>query len=180
MNSRFPVAALFAAALVGAACTRYVRVAEPGPSSQSARAELRNTAGQSVGTATLTQTPLGVLLTAQLSNLPPGTHAFHIHAVGLCQAPFTTAGPHFNPANRQHGFLNPSGMHQGDLPNVIIPESGSAQVDVFLPGVSLATGSSALLDADGASLVLHAGADDYLSDPAGNAGSRIACGVITR
>ncbi|MGH7627689.1 MAG: superoxide dismutase family protein [Gemmatimonadaceae bacterium] len=178
MKPMLSIAALLACAAAG--CTRVVRVQEPGPGQQSARAELHNVSGQSVGVATLRQTPHGVLISAQLSNLPPGTHAFHIHAVGLCQPPFTTAGPHLNPLQRQHGMDNPAGMHQGDLPNLYVPESGSARIDVLVPDASLTTGTSPILDADGAALVIHAGADDYYTDPAGNAGSRIACGVISR
>jgi Cu-Zn family superoxide dismutase len=161
------------------ACSRSVNVAAA-PARDTARAELRDANGQSVGTAALTQTPHGVLVVAQLSNVPPGTHAFHIHAVGQCTPPFTSAGPHFNPSGRQHGIENPEGMHGGDLPNVVIPESGSARVEIFAKDVTLTQGATAILDSDGAALVLHASADDYKSDPAGNAGARIACGVITR
>lgn len=161
------------------ACSRAVNVGAA-PARDTARAELHDANGRSVGTATLTQTPHGVLVVAQLSNVPPGTHAFHIHAVGQCVPPFTSAGPHFNPANRQHGIENPEGMHGGDLPNVVIPESGSSRVDIFAKDVTLTQGANAILDSDGAALVLHATADDYKSDPAGNAGARIACGVVQK
>jgi len=161
------------------ACSRAANVSAA-PAGDAAHAELRDANGRSVGTATLTQTPHGVLIVAQLSNVPPGTHAFHIHAVGQCVAPFTSAGPHFNPAGRQHGIENVEGMHGGDLPNVVIPESGSAHVEIFAKDVTLTQGANAILDSDGAALVLHASADDYKSDPAGNAGARIACGVVTK
>jgi Cu-Zn family superoxide dismutase len=160
-------------------CSRAANV-EAAPAEQTAKAELRDANGRSVGSATLTQTPHGVLIAAHFSNVPPGTHAFHIHAVGQCTPPFTSAGPHFNPTNRQHGIQNPEGMHGGDLPNVVIPESGSAQVDVFARDVTLSQGANAILDSDGAALILHAGVDDYKSDPAGNAGDRIACGVVEK
>lgn len=164
--------------IIGAlACSRAANVGAT-PANETARAELRDANGRSVGAATLTQTPHGVLIVAQFSNVPPGTHAFHIHAVGQCTPPFTSAGPHFNPTGRQHGIENPQGMHGGDLPNVVIPESGSAHVEIFARDVTLSQGANAILDANGAALVLHAGVDDYRTDPAGNAGDRIACGVV--
>ena len=123
---------------------------------------------------------MGNLIAAQLHDLPAGTHAFHIHAVGVCQAPFTTAGPHFNPTNRQHGIENPAGMHGGDMPNVSVPESGATQFQLLSTMVSLDDGANGLFDDDGSALVVHATADDYKSDPAGNAGARIACGVVTK
>ena len=150
------------------------------PARVTAHAELSDAAGKSVGSATLTQTPHGVLIAAQLHDLPAGTHAFHIHAVGVCQAPFTTAGPHFNPTNRQHGIENPAGMHGGDMPNVSVPESGATQFQLLSTMVSLDDGANGLFDDDGSALVVHATADDYKSDPAGNAGARIACGVVTK
>lgn len=146
----------------------------------TARADLSDASGQPVGSATLTQTPHGVLISARLHNLPSGDHAFHVHAVGECRPPFTSAGGHFNPTNRQHGIKNPAGMHSGDMPNITIPESGSVQFEVLNTAISLEEGGNGVFDEDGAALVVHADADDYKSDPAGNAGARIACGVITR
>lgn len=147
---------------------------------QSARAEIKNAEGKTVGEAKLEKKGEGVQLTATFSALPPGARAFHIHAVGKCEPPFESAGGHFNPAGKQHGKDNPQGAHAGDLPNLDVAPNGQARVDVLVKDVSLDAGKNGLLDADGAALVVHEGADDYKSDPAGNAGKRIACGVIRR
>jgi Cu-Zn family superoxide dismutase len=112
--------------------------------------------------------------------LPPGTRAFHIHEVGRCEPPFESAGGHFNPTGKQHGKDNPGGPHAGDLPNLEVPQSGGLKIEVTAKNVSLDGGRDALLDADGAALVVHADPDDYTSDPAGRAGKRLACGVIRR
>jgi Cu-Zn family superoxide dismutase len=168
---------LAAAAALG--CTRGA-VVETAPQRSIAHADLSDASGQPVGSATLTQTPHGVLIAAQLHDLPPGQHAFHIHAVGECTPPVTSAGGHFNPTNRQHGIKNPAGMHAGDMPNITVPESGTIQFEVLDEMTSISEGGNRILDDDGAALVIHATADDYTSDPAGNAGARIACGVITR
>jgi superoxide dismutase, Cu-Zn family len=142
----------------------------------SARAELKDERGTRVGEATLRDSPDGVRISATFSDLPPGEHAFHVHAVGKCEAPFESAGDHFNPTGKQHGRDNPRGPHAGDMPNIEVASSRRATIDIVLKGVSL----SSMLDGDGASLVVHESADDYTSDPAGNAGRRIACGVITQ
>jgi superoxide dismutase, Cu-Zn family len=150
------------------------------PSAGMARADLRDLQGALVGTATLQQTPHGVLLTADIANLPPGTHAIHFHAVGRCEAPFATAGGHFNPATRQHGFRSEMGAHAGDLPNIHVPSSGATRIDHIARDVSLGTSGNGLLDADGTAIVVHALADDYRTDPSGASGDRIACGVVAR
>lgn len=148
---------------------------------EAAKAELKDASGKTVGQATLTESPHGVLVHVTLTGAPEGAHAFHIHATGKCEAPaFTTAGGHFNPAMKQHGVGNPLGMHAGDLPNVQVPAGGALMFDFFAPGVTLKSGSTSVMDADGSALMLHQGIDDYKSDPAGNAGNRIACGVVTR
>ena len=136
---------------------------------------LVSSSGQSIGTVRAWQTAGGVTLRIDASGLPHGVHGIHVHSVGRCDPPdFASAGPHWNPAGRQHGFNNRAEHHAGDLYNVTVAANGMLGEAVTVPGASMAT----LIDADGASLVLHAAADDYATDPAGNSGARIACAVL--
>ncbi|MEI6201750.1 MAG: superoxide dismutase family protein [Enhydrobacter sp.] len=147
---------------------------------QVAKATMKDASGKDVGQATLVQTPHGVLVKLSLKGAAPGEHAFHVHAVGKCETPFTSAGGHFNPAAKKHGLEAAEGSHAGDMPNLHIPASGELMVEIANPMISLAKGQpNSVFDADGSALVIHAGADDYKSDPTGNAGDRIACGVIS-
>jgi len=142
-----------------------------------AKAVLLDPDGKEVGTVTLIAVPTGVLLDADLTALPPGDHAFHIHGVGKCEAPdFKSAGGHFNPEEDEHGLMNEAGPHAGDMPNIHVPETGKLRIEVLNQMVNLRQG---LLEGDGSAIVIHQGPDDYTSDPAGDAGPRIACGVIT-
>jgi len=148
---------------------------------QKAKANLLNAKGERVGTATLTEKSNGVQLDLKASNLPPGIHGFHIHAVGICEAPdFKSAGPHFNPEGKQHGWDNPLGHHLGNLQNLNVGSDGKVNVRVLVPGVTLGEGPNSLFHEGGTSLIIHEKADDGKTDPAGNAGARIACGVIIR
>lgn len=148
--------------------------------SPTAKAALKDASGKDIGTVQLIQTPHGVLLKMALKGAVPGEHAFHIHAVGKCEAPFTSAGGHFNPASKKHGMEATEGSHAGDMPNLHIPANGELTIEIANHMVTLAKGQpNSLFDADGSALIIHAGVDDYKTDPTGNAGDRIACGVIT-
>ncbi|MEI6486925.1 MAG: superoxide dismutase family protein [Sphingomonadales bacterium] len=136
--------------------------------------------GNTLGEVELLQKADGVQLIASVKGLPAGLYGLHLHAVGQCAGPdFTSAGPHFNPAGKAHGRDNPMGAHAGDLPNIEVDAKGAGMLNTELPGLRLKDGAAPLIDADGAAVVLHAKADDYRTDPSGNAGSRIACGVIS-
>ena len=146
-----------------------------------ATAELKNREGKTVGRVQLTDTAQGVLLRVNLEGAPAGERAFHIHQVGRCEPPaFESAGPHLNPTGAQHGYMNPKGAHAGDLPNVHVPQDGRLTTEIIARGVTLQGGANSLLDGDGAAIVMHAKPDDYSTDPSGQAGDRIACGVIQK
>jgi superoxide dismutase, Cu-Zn family len=166
-------------ATVAAAALLATAVAIPAASAaEMANAQLKDTSGKPVGDVDLVQTPAGVLIKLQIKGLPPGEHAFHVHAVGKCETPFDSAGGHFNPGHHNHGILSGEG-HAGDMPNLHVPQSGELSVELVNSTVTLERGKpNSLFDSDGSSLVVHAKADDYKTDPAGNAGERIACGVI--
>jgi Cu-Zn family superoxide dismutase len=147
----------------------------------SVKVEIRDLQGASVGTATLSPAKGGgVAIALDLKNLAPGEHAFHVHQVAKCEPPFATAGPHFNPEAKKHGLHSPDGSHAGDMNNITVGADGTAKVTVVNKHVTLGAGPNSLFANGGTSLVIHAKPDDMKSDPAGNAGDRIACGVVTK
>ena len=149
----------------------------PSAWAQEAVAELIDDKGEPVGTAQLNQLAQGVQIVVAISGLPAGNHALHIHETGECEPPFESAGGHFNPTGAAHGFDSPDGPHAGDLPNIYVGEE-AVQVEYITDRVTLGDGDTSLFDDDGSAIVIHEGQDDYRTEPAGDAGNRIACGVI--
>lgn len=151
--------------------------APTGPS--SVRASLQSPTGASMGEAVVEDIGHGLKLTVQGMGLPQGAHGTHIHMVGRCDPPdFASAGAHWNPTGAQHGSANPQGPHAGDLPNLLIGTDGTGSFTIDLHGARM-SGPGGLLDEDGAALVIHANPDDLKTDPTGNSGGRIACGVFS-
>ncbi len=166
----------------GVVCAAQHEEEAPADAPKTARAELKDSKGNSVGRAYLNQVDNGVMITLEGHDLPPGVHAFHIHENGKADPPdFKSAGGHFNPMHKQHGKANPEGAHAGDLPNITVKEDGSVRVETVAVGVTLGgDGKNSLLKPGGTSLVIHSEPDDNKTDPSGNAGARIACGVIKK
>jgi Cu-Zn family superoxide dismutase len=142
---------------------------------------LQNGQGKAIGTATLSQAANGVSIKVNVHDLPAGDHAIHVHQTAKCEGPdFKSAGGHFNPDNKHHGLQNPEGPHAGDIPNFIVDAKGKSKATVVAPNVTLTDGPHSVFTGGGTALVIHAKADDGKTDPAGNAGDRVACGVITK
>ena len=168
------------AALVVTGCTVLSAILPSPPPPTTATVELRDLEGKIVGNATLTQMSDGVRLVLDARGLPAGGKAVHFHDAGRCEPPFSSAGGHFNPERKRHGLLNPDGPHAGDLANIRIGADGAGRLETMDYRVSLDPGTSSLFDTDGTALVIHAGPDDFSTDPTGNSGAPIACGVLSR
>ncbi|MFZ3590610.1 superoxide dismutase family protein [Bacillus sp. DJP31] len=141
--------------------------------------DIKNPDGDSMGSATLEEQASGVKVSLALNGLEPGPHGIHFHANGDCEPPeFESAGDHYNPEEKDHGLLNQDGAHAGDLPNIVAKPDGTVAAELMAAGVTLKEGKTTLYKKDGTSLIIHENADDGMSQPAGNAGKRIACGVI--
>jgi Cu-Zn family superoxide dismutase len=173
------MAGLAAAALSACASNGGDDVA-PEPSGPiRASTDLRDAGGSTVARATAEQVDDSVRVRVEAAGLAPGAYGVHVHAIGRCDAPgFTTAGAHWNPTGQQHGKDNPQGMHKGDLPNLLVGTDRRGSFEYTISGATVAGGESAMLDADGAAVVVHQSPDDYRTDPTGNSGARIACGVL--
>ncbi len=173
---RYALLALAPAFVALAACSTV-----PQPATETlASTELKLADGQPAGTARVVSDGQGVRLIADVTGVSPGLHGIHLHTVGQCEAPaFTSAGGHLNPEGKQHGTENPAGSHLGDLPNITADESGKGSISVALHSTREQL-LNVLFDSDGTAVVVHAGPDDYKTDPAGNSGGRIACGVLAR
>jgi Cu-Zn family superoxide dismutase len=151
------------------------------PKSKPVTVNLQNAQGKAIGTATLSQAASGVSIKLNVHDLPAGDHAIHVHQTAKCEGPdFKSAGGHFNPDSKHHGLENPEGPHAGDIPNFVVDAKGKGKATVVAPNVTLTDGPHSVFTGGGTALVIHAKADDGKTDPAGNAGDRIACGVITK
>ncbi len=174
----------FASALFSAILA--LSVANLAKSAPKTVVELKDAQGKSLGTATLwseqgKKAQPGVFIKLELHDLPPGQHALHFHQKAQCDPPdFKSAGPHFNPDGKKHGLENPEGHHAGDMNNFTVSAKGRARLRVLNKDVNLGDDSHSLFSNGGTALVIHAKADDLKSDPAGNAGDRIACGVVKK
>ena len=172
------LAAAAAAAVIGGGTA--AQIPHHGAQAEPRHVPIVDRQGNRAGMAVFRSMPNGVLISVEARGLPPGEHGFHIHETGRCDASegFSTAGGHFAPRGHDHGFEVANGPHAGDMPNQFVAADGTLRAHVFNDRVSLAGGESALEDADGSALMIHAGADDYSSQPSGDAGDRIACAVI--
>ncbi len=168
--------------ILPAAFLAFAVVATPAVA-QSAHADIVNAQGATIGHARFSTVPNGVKISVSVSQLPPGEHGIHIHNVGKCDGPaFTTAGGHFNPTGAHHGIHNAQDPHPhlGDLPNLVVSDKGTGKLTFTVAGATISAGPDSLFHDGGTSLVIHAKPDDLMSDPSGNSGDRIACGVIVQ
>jgi Cu-Zn family superoxide dismutase len=168
-------------ALVLSACGTKATAGLPAAAdSNMINVNLINDKGAKIGTARLTQASEGVHIHVEAAKLAPGIHGIHVHEYGVCDTPdFKSAGAHLNPENKPHGFKNTQGYHAGDLPNIEVDANGKINTDIVTKTVTLEKGKpNSLLKPEGVSLIIHEKADDYMTDPSGNSGNRVACGVI--
>ncbi|WP_432361904.1 superoxide dismutase family protein [Sporosarcina sp. UB5] len=181
MKHKLIVVLLMSIILVVAGCGKANnKVPVSGEKMEAIVSPLLNTEGKKIGEVTMVQELEGVLINVQAENLPPGSLGIHIHEKGVCKPPeFTSAGAHFNPTGKEHGFDNPKGFHLGDLPNIEVDKDGKVSMRLTTSEISLKKGvENSILDKDGSAIVIHERADDYKTDPAGDSGARIACAVI--
>jgi Cu-Zn family superoxide dismutase len=181
MKEAIRIAALTATALTISACAARQPKPEPAPSPEmaTASADIRDSGGRTLARASATEVGDAVRVRIDAAGLPAGIYGAHIHTTGNCTPPtFDSAGPHWNPTQRQHGRDNPQGRHLGDLPNLMVGTNGQGSFEFTIAGASLGSGPRPILDGDGAAVVVHARADDNRTDPSGNSGTRIGCGTL--
>lgn len=167
------------AGIAAFACGVIGLLGSAGAVGEKAQADLKSADGRDVGTIHMVETTAGVLMRVKLKGLPPGAHGLHIHEVGKCEGDFKSAGAIYNPLGAKHGYLNDEGPMVGDLPNLFVVANGEVEAEFISPFVTLSRDAEeTIFDADGTAIVLFEKADDYLSDDEGNAGGRIACGLI--
>jgi superoxide dismutase, Cu-Zn family len=179
MNNRYLIAPIALLSLMAAitGCQSVSPAARP----VTSRAELKDPSGRTVGSATLSEGAGGVRVIVEAAGLQPGEKGVHIHEVGRCEPPsFESAGNHFNPDARQHGLQNPKGPHAGDLPNIVIGADGRGRLDATTRRITLGAGASSVFDSNGSAIIVHTAPDDQMTDPSGNSGGRVACGVIVK
>jgi Cu-Zn family superoxide dismutase len=180
-SARIAVAFVIPALLAGAFLSGSSALAQT--PTQGARAEIKDAQGNLVGTAVFSPAASGSKLEVQVQGFAAaaaGEHGIHVHAVGKCEPEaFTTAGGHFNPGGKKHGLNSVEGSHAGDMPNLMLDGQGNSTYETTLAGISLDGGANSLFDADGSAVVIHAGPDDLMTDPAGNSGARVACGIVS-
>jgi Cu-Zn family superoxide dismutase len=170
-----PILRVLLAVAIALPGVSFAKTAKPAP----IKVEIKNAQGVSIGTADLTPAKKGVQVKLHLTQLAPGTHGIHFHEKGTCDGPdFKSAGSHFNPAGKEHGLENPKGAHAGDMPNIEASRSGTVNTTFVAHGVTMGAGDKSIRRPGGAALVVHAKADDQKSNPAGDSGDRVACGVI--
>lgn len=175
MMGRAPLLAVLVTTLIAVPASGNV----VGPFATKAVAELKDARGKVRGRAEINQSPDGLVLEVSVKGISAGLHGVHVHAVGKCEAPdFTTAGPHWNPSSHQHGHRNAKGAHLGDLPNIDVNRRLVGTLRAHLGTGTVVSQPPALLDSDGASLIVHADPDDERTDPTGNSGKRLLCGVF--